>query len=83
MKKPNEFSCIMGENNLKEVKRELEINNSLFNPNSCVYDEKGIYWSIIDFSPDTINVNGCGEEYTYTRQQVENNNLYEFIKMKR
>lgn len=82
MKKPKEFTCQMNENNLNVINTELEIDNSLFNPNVCVFAENGIYWSLIDSSKDTIKVNGCGEEYLYTRPQIENNKLFEFIKLK-
>lgn len=46
----------------------LMIDNSKFNPNACVFNpDGGIYWSLISFTADQIQINGCGETYYINR----------------
>lgn len=47
---------------------DLMIDNSKFNPNACVFNpDGGIYWSLISFTADQIQINGCGETYYINR----------------
>jgi len=58
------------ENNNKIVSSEdLMINNSSFQPDECTYAKDGIYWSLISFEPSWIKLNGCGEEYFFSRPE--------------
>jgi hypothetical protein len=50
---------------------ELVIQDSLFDPNVCVYADDGIYWSVKSISDSLIVVNGCGEDY-YRRPPTPN-----------
>ncbi|MDE6562376.1 MAG: hypothetical protein K2K75_13420, partial [Muribaculaceae bacterium] len=55
-------------NNFNIAKRDLEIDNTRFNPKACYFSEDGgIYWSLISYSPDLILLNGCGETYQVPR----------------
>jgi hypothetical protein len=77
MKNNNEFTANMLLNNLEISKQDIQINNHLFNPESCVFINDGneIYWSLKEFSEDEIILNGCGEEeYEYTRPITDNDN---------
>ncbi len=48
---------------------DIDIDNSKFRANECAFIPDGsIYWSLIDFTPDEIKINGCGETYTVGRQ---------------
>lgn len=63
-----EYTMYIMPNNSDFVKKDLEIDNSKFQPNSCTFnDDGGIYWSLISFKPDVILINGCGETYQVTR----------------
>lgn len=76
MKNDNEFSANFPLNNMDTSKQEIKIDNDLFNPNSCVFIDGGneIYWSLKSVSDDLIILNGCGEEYKYSRTIKENEN---------
>lgn len=75
-----EFTCVIYPNNLSIVQNDLEIDNSKFQPNTCTFNpDGGIYWSLISFSPDVIELNGCGDKYTFTRHTGDSN-LQEWIK---
>lgn len=79
-KNTGEFTCEIYPNNLSIVQNDLEIDNSKFQPNTCTFNpDGGIYWSLISFSPDVIELNGCGDKYTFTRQTVDSN-MKEWIK---
>lgn len=54
--------------NYNIASNDLKIDNSKFNPNSCVFNpDGGIYWSFISFTADHIKINGCGETYYVNR----------------
>lgn len=74
-----EYTMYIMPNNSDFVKKDLEIDNSKFQPNSCTFnDDGGIYWSLISFKPDVILINGCGETYQVTRP-AKNAGLTEWI----
>jgi hypothetical protein len=63
MWKPKEFTAVMRDNNLQQARSELVIQDSLFNPDVCIYAEDGIYWSVKSISDSLIVINGCGQNY--------------------
>ncbi|MDR1054930.1 MAG: hypothetical protein LBL90_03720 [Prevotellaceae bacterium] len=81
MANPNEFTVYMAKDNFKTLSEEVIINDSLFKPDECHFiDDGSIYWSLIAFSADTININGCGETYTYTRPAIDSKSITEWFK---
>jgi len=78
----NEKTAEMEENNLKISAADVEIDNSLFKPNVCSFEKNGIYWSFISCTPDTIQLNGCGQVYTYKRPNIDNEELVEWFTYK-
>lgn len=78
----NEKTAEMEEDNLKISAVDVEINNSLFNPDVCAYEKGGIYWSLVSYTPDTIKVNGCGEIYTYVRPNIDDKKVGEWFEYK-
>lgn len=75
-----EFTCEIYPNNLAIVQKDLEIDNSKFQPNTCTFNaDGGIYWSLISYSPDVIELNGCGDKYTFKRGSVDSD-MKEWIK---
>ena len=76
----SEFTSEIYQNNLSILQNDLKIDNSKFQPNTCTFNpDGGIYWSLISFSSDVIELNGCGDKYTFTRQTVDSN-MKEWIK---
>lgn len=78
-----EYTSVMEENHYPTVTSDLEIDNSRFLPDQCFFSpDGGIYWSVIDTSPDTIRLNGCGETYTVDRPTPATNpdrEWFEFV----
>lgn len=73
------FTAYMVNDNFETTLKDLVIQDSLFDPNICVYAEDGIYWSLKDFNDSTIIVNGCGEDYTYNRPGKNSVNILEWF----
>lgn len=67
MANQREFTAAMPEDNLRAVAEDITIDDSLFVPDACSFEQDGIYWSFIACQPDVIVLNGCGETYTYQR----------------
>lgn len=83
MANSREFTTYMSSDNLAATSEEIVINDSLFNPNACVFVPDGsIYWSFISLEPDTILLNGCGEIYTFGRPPVGNGKIVEWYEYK-
>ena len=63
-----ELTSYMASDNYNIAADNLQIDNSKFNPNACVFNpDGGIYWSLISFTADQIKINGCGETYYVNR----------------
>lgn len=63
-----EMTSYMEPDNYNIAANDLMIDNSKFNPNACVFNpDGGIYWSLISFTADQIQLNGCGETYYINR----------------
>ena len=63
-----EITSYIEPENYNIVANDLMIDNSKFNPNACVFNpDGGIYWSLISFTADQIQINGCGETYYINR----------------
>lgn len=63
-----EMTSYIEPDNYNIAENDLNIDNSKFNPNACVFSpDGGIYWSFISFTPDQIQLNGCGETYYINR----------------
>lgn len=63
-----ELTSYMAPDNYNIAADNLQIDNSKFNPNACVFNpDGGIYWSLISFTADQIKINGCGETYYVNR----------------
>lgn len=73
----------MSENNLEKTKEDITINNTLFIPDACSFEEDGIYWSFISTEEDKIKVNGCGEVYTFERPHVNDKKVVEWFEYSR
>lgn len=74
-----EKTAEMKANNLEISAIDIEIDNSLFKPNVCAFEEGGIYWSFISCTPDEIKLNGCGEVYTYSRPPIDHQTVVEWF----
>ncbi len=70
----------MSKDNVKTAKADINIDNSLFKPNVCSFENDGIYWSFISCEPDKIKVNGCGQVYTFERPTMNDKKLIEWFK---
>jgi hypothetical protein len=77
-----EKTAEMAANNLTVSAADVEIDNLLFKPNACSFEEGGIYWSFISCKPDKIKLNGCGETYTYNRPTIDNKAVVEWFAYK-
>lgn len=63
-----EITSYIEPDNYNIAANDLMIDNSKFNPNACVFNpDGGIYWSLISFTADQIQINGCGETYYINR----------------
>jgi hypothetical protein len=79
----NEKTAEMEKDNLKISAADVEINNSLFKPDVCAFEEGGIYWSLVSYAADVIKVNGCGEIYIYQRPNIDEEKVGEWFKYTR
>ena len=77
-----EKTAVMNENNLKISAADVEINNSLFKPDACSFEEHGIYWSFISCTSNAIKLNGCGEVYTFERHSIDDEHTVEWFAYK-
>ncbi|GHT10213.1 hypothetical protein FACS189426_10050 [Bacteroidia bacterium] len=77
-----ETTANMENNNLEITAAEVTINDTLFKPDMCSYEDGGIYWSYISSVPNIIAVNGCGETYRFGRPTVDNEKVVEWFKYK-
>jgi len=59
MKNPKEFTAWMSADNLELTKEPIIIDDSLFNPNACVFAKNGIYWSLKSFDCFVANILWC------------------------
>jgi hypothetical protein len=75
-----EKTAEMDGNNLKISTTDVQIDNTLFKPDVCVFDIHGTYWSFISSASDVIKLNGCGETYTYGRPSIEDKEVVEWFK---
>ena len=63
-----ELTSIILPHNARIAENDIDIDNSKFHVDECAFIPDGsIYWSLIDFTPDLIRINGCGETYTIPR----------------
>lgn len=63
-----EMTSYIDPDNYNVAANNLKIDDSKFNPNACVFNpDGGIYWSLISFTQDQIQINGCGETYYINR----------------
>lgn len=82
MSNPNEQTSTMPANNLVASSSDLVIDNEKFNTTKCIYNEEGIYWSLLKFNNDTIFLNGCGgETYLVTKDAKTLDGIDEWIKL--
>lgn len=69
------------QNQLEFLTHLPEIDKSKFQPDKCFFGKNGeIYWSYVKHTPDQIQINGCGETYTFSRRTKANGNLMEWFK---
>ena len=74
-----EKAAEMGNNNLKIITSDIEINNSLFIPDACAYEKGGFYWSLISCTPNEIKINGCEQVYSYKRPNIDDKKVVEWF----
>lgn len=68
-----EYTCHIRRGNARIAEMDIDIDNSKFRKDECAFIPDGsIYWSLIDFTPDVIKINGCGETYTIKRPTKDN-----------
>lgn len=69
MVNPNtgEYTAEMAADNAAVSGAPLHIDQTLFRPDQCVFDQEGIYWSLVGCDGDAILLNGCGETYRFER----------------
>lgn len=77
-----EATVSMSDDNYKTSKSYININNSLFKPDACSFENNGIYWSFISNEPDTIKLNGCGDVYKFERPLMDDKKRVEWFKYK-
>ena len=64
----DEYTMYIAPDNYEVSLKDLEIDNTKFQPNTCTFNpDGGIYWSFISFEQDQILLNGCGETYQVNR----------------
>lgn len=78
----NETTVSMNDDNYITAKTDININNSLFKPDVCSFEDDGIYWSLISYEPNIIKLNGCGDIYTYERPLTDDKKRVEWFKYK-
>lgn len=65
-----EMTSYMEPDNYAVASGDLQIDNSLFNPDACSFTKDGgIYWSLVSFTAEQIQINGCGEPYYIDRDE--------------
>lgn len=74
-----EYTHYSADDNYAILKNLPAIDVSKFNPNACTFAEEGIYWSFISSEPQRIILNGCGEEYIYSPNKTDGNDILEWI----
>lgn len=74
-----EYTHYSADDNYALLKNLPAIDISKFNPNACTFAEEGIYWSFISSEPQRIILNGCGEEYIYSPNKTDGNDILEWI----
>lgn len=79
MWKPGEFTAAMSDSNLTESGAPVNIQDTLFNPNACVYGAEGIYWSLKSVSDTLIVINGCGQDYFRRPPAESDSSMVEWI----
>lgn len=82
MKNPNtgEFTNEFFADQLGFLRKLPVIDCSNFQPDRCFFGENSeIYWSYISHTPESIQLNGCGETYNYGRR-MKDSALAEWIK---
>jgi hypothetical protein len=78
-----EKTAEMEADNLEISAADVEIDNSLFKPDVCSFEKDGIYWSLVTYTPDEIQLNGCGEIYTYSRPTADDKTVVEWFVYKK
>lgn len=74
-----EITSYIEPDNYNIAANNLNIDNSKFNPDACVFSpDGGIYWSFISFTPDQIQLNGCGETY-YIKRTDQFDEYFKYI----
>lgn len=72
-----EYTMYIAPDNYEVSRKDLEIDNTKFQPNTCTFNpDGGIYWSFISFEPDQILLNGCGETYQVNRPLTDTDMEY-------
>lgn len=79
MHNENEHTAMYADNNYELTSSDLIIDDSKFDSTKCYFAEDAIYWSFKGFSENEIQLNGCGETYTYTPNKVKSE-YFKFIK---
>ncbi len=77
-----ETTVFMSDDNYITAKSDVNINDSLFKPNACSFENDGIYWSFISNESDSIKLNGCGSVYTFERPLKDDKRRVEWFKYK-
>jgi len=76
MVNPNEFTSFMPKDNARRAQENVIIDETLFDPAVCVFDQSGFYWSVKTASDDLIELHGCGgDTYPYPRPRSETDNV--------
>jgi hypothetical protein len=80
MKNPKEFTAWMPDDNFEITRKNIVIDDSLFDPNVCTFTKSGIYWSLKSSDEDLIILHGCrGEEYKFVRPEKNAENILEWF----
>lgn len=79
MSNPREFAAFMYPDNEEITSQNIVMADSLFKPNVCTFTSDAIYWSLKSFNDTMIVLNGCGEDYTYTRPHVDSGRIIEWF----
>jgi hypothetical protein len=75
------FTAFMEPDNFAVSGQDIVIQDSLFTPNACYYGKAGtgIYWSVKSFNDTLITLNGCGQDYLYTRPHPDSQRMLEWF----